>query len=89
MIKGEVIYLHCWGGHGRTGLVASIIIGLIYAYTPEKCMQLVQTVHDCRLTLKGVSSPNTLEQREQVIRVLQMEKAQRYTSMLIQYRSEL
>lgn len=28
--KGEVIYLHCWGGHGRTGTVVSIMLHLMY-----------------------------------------------------------
>ncbi len=28
--RGEVIYLHCWGGHGRTGTVVSIMLHLMY-----------------------------------------------------------
>ena len=28
--KGEVIYLHCWGGHGRTGTVVSIMLHMMY-----------------------------------------------------------
>lgn len=28
--NGEVIYLHCWGGHGRTGTVVSIMLHLMY-----------------------------------------------------------
>lgn len=27
---GEVIYLHCWGGHGRTGTVVSIMLHIMY-----------------------------------------------------------
>ena len=68
---GQVIYLHCWGGHGRAGVVASIVLGLIYNYTAERCMELVQKMHDHRICPLGVPSPQTLEQREQVIRVLQ------------------
>lgn len=28
--EGEVLYLHCWGGHGRTGTVVSILLHLMY-----------------------------------------------------------
>jgi protein tyrosine phosphatase len=28
--KGDVIYLHCWGGHGRTGTVVSIMLHMMY-----------------------------------------------------------
>ncbi len=28
--QGERIYLHCWGGHGRTGTVVSIMLHLMY-----------------------------------------------------------
>jgi hypothetical protein len=28
--EGEVIYLHCWGGHGRTGTVVCIMLYLLY-----------------------------------------------------------
>lgn len=28
--QGEKIYLHCWGGHGRTGTIVSIMLHLMY-----------------------------------------------------------
>ncbi len=28
--EGEVIYLHCWGGHGRTGTVVCIMLHIMY-----------------------------------------------------------
>lgn len=28
--QGERIYLHCWGGHGRTGTVVCIMLYLMY-----------------------------------------------------------
>ena len=35
--EGEVIYLHCWGGHGRTGTVVCIMLYLLYGVSvPEK-----------------------------------------------------
>lgn len=30
MDKGERLYLHCWGGHGRTGTVVCIMLHLMY-----------------------------------------------------------
>lgn len=27
---GEIIYLHCWGGHGRTGTIVCIMLHLMY-----------------------------------------------------------
>ena len=29
--EGEIIYLHCWGGHGRTGTLVCIMLHLMYA----------------------------------------------------------
>jgi protein-tyrosine phosphatase len=29
--EGEIIYLHCWGGHGRTGTMVCIMLHLMYA----------------------------------------------------------
>ena len=28
--EGEIVYLHCWGGHGRTGTVVCIMLHLLY-----------------------------------------------------------
>jgi hypothetical protein len=28
--RGVVIYLHCWGGHGRTGTIVSVMLHLMY-----------------------------------------------------------
>lgn len=28
--EGEIMYLHCWGGHGRTGTVVCIMLYLMY-----------------------------------------------------------
>ena len=30
--KGEIIYIHCWGGRGRAGLVACCLLSKIYKY---------------------------------------------------------
>jgi len=28
--NGDICYLHCWGGHGRTGTVACLMLHLMY-----------------------------------------------------------
>jgi protein-tyrosine phosphatase len=70
LLKGEVMYLHCWGGHGRTGTVVSIMLGLLYGLSPLDAMRWVQFCHDLRVAPMGTASPQTETQRQQVIRVL-------------------
>jgi hypothetical protein len=58
------------GGHGRTGTVVSIMLGLMYGMSPENSMGFVQFVHDLRTCPMDVGSPQTSQQREQVARIL-------------------
>lgn len=67
---GENLYVHCWGGHGRTGTVLSLMLGLVYGLGPMEAMAWVQMFHDCRIAPCGVPSPQTTEQRKQVTRIL-------------------
>lgn len=38
----EVIYLHCWGGHGRTGSVVCIMLHLMYGLNAKDAMERCQ-----------------------------------------------
>ena len=67
---GEIIYLHCWGGHGRTGTVVCIMLHLIYGLDATKSMARCQSVHDLRRWPVAVGSPQTQTQRDQVTRVI-------------------
>merc|ERR1711939_1116571 len=67
---GEKIYLHCWGGHGRAGTVASILLGLLYGMDGPTAMEWVQELHDCRRYHLSTPSPQTNKQRAQVTRIL-------------------
>eukprot|EP00948_MAST-09A_sp_MAST-9A-sp1_P001774 g1774.t1 len=69
--RGEVIYLHCWGGHGRAGTVGSIVLGLLFGLNGTDSMTYIQTLHDFRKFPLGVPSPQTMHQREQVSRILE------------------
>lgn len=68
--RGEVLYLHCWGGHGRTGTVVSIMLHLMYGLSADEAMRRCQHVHDVRRIPISVGSPQTEAQRQQVRRVV-------------------
>ena len=68
--KGEVLYLHCWGGHGRTGTVVCIMLHLMYGLSAVDAMAYCQRVHDLRQCPVKVGSPQTETQRDQVRRVI-------------------
>jgi len=70
--SGKVVYLHCWGGHGRTGTLVCIVLILMYGLTSKEAMDYCQTVHDFRKIPLPVRSPDTLEQRNQVCRIATM-----------------
>lgn len=69
--EGEIIYLHCWGGHGRTGTLVCIMLHLMYGYSDTQAMEYCQAVHDLRQCPVVVGSPQTQTQRDQVTRVIQ------------------
>ena len=69
LVGGEQLYIHCWGGRGRTGLVAACVLGALYTQEQlggaEEALTRVQTYYETREpTLK--TSPETEEQRDQV-----------------------
>jgi len=67
---GEVIYLHCWGGHGRTGVMVCLMLHLMYGLTANEALQRCQFLHDIRKLPIIVSSPQTFAQKEQVRRII-------------------
>eukprot|EP01034_Spumella_vulgaris_P026943 gene26943-33595_t len=68
--RGEIIYLHCWGGHGRTGTVVSIMLHLMYGMSASEAMARCQLAHDLRVCPVNVGSPQTQTQRDQVTRII-------------------
>eukprot|EP01038_Epipyxis_sp_PR26KG_P009490 gene9490-12785_t len=78
--EGEIMYIHCWGGHGRTGTVVSIMLHLMYGLTAIEAMRRCQVVHDLRHCPVEVGSPQTQTQRDQVIRIV--------NGLIQRYRSE-
>ena len=70
LVAGEVIYLHCWGGHGRTGTVVAVALGLLYGVSSAEALARTQLYHDLRICSLNVPSPQTPQQRRQVERIL-------------------
>ena len=67
---GKKIYLHCWGGHGRTGTVACILLAKMYGTTAVEAMRYNNIVHMIRKQPIVVGSPQTFAQSEQVVRIV-------------------
>jgi len=70
---GEVLYIHCKGGTGRTGTVAACVLGKLYPeLSSDEVLERVQKYCDVRLSGQGkwvnpaVRSPATDGQKEQV-----------------------
>jgi len=68
--RGERLYIHCWGGHGRTGTLVAVMLGRIYGISYAAALHCTQTFHDSRRFPQGVRSPSTAMQRAQVRRLL-------------------
>lgn len=75
---GRRLYLHCWGGHGRTGMVLTVMLAAIYpGLSGEAALDLCQQLHSSRLYNPGHKSPEP-GQRAFVLRmVARMRLAQR------------
>lgn len=45
---GEVVYMHCWGGRGRAGTIASCFLASCYNLTSEETADRIQLAFDTR-----------------------------------------
>jgi protein tyrosine phosphatase len=67
---GEIIYLHCWGGHGRTGVIVCLVLHLLFNLSAQEAFTYCQYVHAMRVYELPVRSPQSYEQCEQVRRII-------------------
>lgn len=67
---GQRMYIHCWGGHGRTGTVVAIMLGRMFNMTISEALSRTQRLHDSREIPQDCRSPSTPCQRAQVKRLL-------------------
>lgn len=71
---GDKLYIHCWGGRGRTGLIAACLLGALYGdIDAEEALERVQCYYDIRQPLGREASgsarkmsPETEAQKNQV-----------------------
>ncbi|GLC33288.1 hypothetical protein PLESTB_000350300 [Pleodorina starrii] len=75
ILRGERLYIHCWGGHGRTGTLVAILLGRLYGLPYTNALRYTQAFHDSRVYPQGVRSPQTPVQRAQVRRLLASQSA--------------
>ncbi len=66
ILRGERLYIHCWGGHGRTGTLVAVLLGRLYGLPYTNALRYTQAFHDARVYPQGVRSPQTPVQRAQV-----------------------
>lgn len=70
LLRGERLYVHCWGGHGRTGTLLAVMLGRLYGLPCSTALRYTQVFHDSRRYPQGVRSPQTQPQVAQVMRLL-------------------
>mmetsp|Transcript_2457 Transcript_2457/g.4125 ORF Transcript_2457/g.4125 Transcript_2457/m.4125 type:complete len:359 (+) Transcript_2457:184-1260(+) len=75
VLRGEKMYIHCWGGHGRTGTLVAVMLGRLYNLPYTTALRYTQGFHDSRIYPQGVRSPQTPVQRAQVRRLLAAQSA--------------
>lgn len=64
---GEKLYLHCKGGHGRSSLVISCFLSMVYNIPPLESLDITKEYHALRPNLKSkwlVGWPLSLKQRK-------------------------
>jgi len=47
--SGEKVYIHCRGGHGRTGTIAAIVLYMLYKLSVQQIYDYLQYSHDQRI----------------------------------------
>ena len=71
-LKKEIIYIHCYGGHGRAGTVAACLLAKVYSLSGEDAMTHIKAFHDTRMNNENSDSPASEVQKMQVRRVVGM-----------------
>ena len=73
----SAIYIHCWGGRGRAGLVGACLLSLLFpCLSSSEILEWVQRGYDTRFGAEGMppglkQSPQTSSQREFVCKFVE------------------
>ena len=71
--KEGPLYIHCLGGHGRSGLISAILYATLYEKSGEEALLAVKEAHAKRKTMhpkmRKLGSPQTKAQKKQVMRL--------------------
>lgn len=67
ILSGNKIYIHCKGGHGRSGMVSCMLICMVYNIQPKFAIEYITECHKNRKNLRkiwlNVKCPNSKLQR--------------------------
>jgi hypothetical protein len=70
IVQGKILYVHCWGGHGRAGTVICILLAKLYDMSAYEAMRYNNVVHMFRKSPVPIGSPQTGQQMDQVTRIV-------------------
>eukprot|EP00026_Physarum_polycephalum_P008723 Phypoly_transcript_08822.p1 GENE.Phypoly_transcript_08822~~Phypoly_transcript_08822.p1 ORF type:complete len:207 (-),score=21.86 Phypoly_transcript_08822:797-1417(-) len=77
--NGEKLFIHCWAGRGRTGIIVACLLGILYSIPAAEALKRTNTYYNHREVCFG-DSPEYHPQKMQVYRVLQMHQTQKETT---------
>jgi hypothetical protein len=66
---GELVYVQCGDGNGRSGELCAVLLGLVYGLSSSEALDMVQRCRNYRFGAQGLS-PESHEQKLQVHRLL-------------------
>ena len=65
---GELVYIHCKGGHGRAGIVVSCVISEIFSVDTSAALRYTSECHSKRSVMRDkwrrIGSPQTTNQKQ-------------------------
>lgn len=74
LLLGHKICIHCKGGHGRSALMAGLLLGYNSALQPDQVLKQVREAHGRRIVMspkwRRIGPPQTTQQKDQIRRLL-------------------
>lgn len=64
--RGRTLYLHCWGGRGRTGTVAACVLNELFGHRGDEALAVLSSRWQACAKAAFSESPETDEQRRYV-----------------------